>query len=68
MLYKEGGKIISKKQHACGCNQWTVERTGADIKVRCENCKRALFLSIDQVNKMAKVYTPPTLESNKESK
>ena len=59
MIYKEGGKIISKKPHACGSNEWTVERTGADVKLKCENCKRVLFFSVDQVNKMTKTYIPP---------
>ena len=56
MIYQEGGKIISKKQHACGGNEWLVVRTGADIKLKCLTCGRNLFLSVDQVKKMAKSY------------
>ena len=56
MDYEVGGKIISKKPHACGGNQWIVARTGADVKLKCEKCGRAVFLSVDEVKKMAKVY------------
>ena len=56
MQYVVGGKIISKKPHACGGNQWTVLRTGADVKIKCEKCGRAVFLSVDEVKKMAKQY------------
>lgn len=56
MIYQEGGKIISKKEHACGGKEWIIVRTGADIKVKCLTCGRTLFLSVDQVKKMAKTY------------
>lgn len=58
MLYREGGKIISKKVHACGGNEWLVMRTGADIKLKCLKCGRVMFLSVDQTDKMKKSYTP----------
>lgn len=56
MIYHEGGTIVSKKNHACGGTEWTVVRLGADIKLKCTKCGRAIFLSVDQVNKMAKSY------------
>ena len=37
MTYNVGDKIISKKSHACGSNEWQIVRTGADIKIKCEN-------------------------------
>ena len=57
MIYREGGIIISKKTHACGGTEWMVVRTGADIKLKCTKCGRAIFLSVDQVKKMTKTYT-----------
>ena len=54
MAYKTGDRIISKKNHACGGNEWTVVRTGADVKLKCDKCGRALFLTVDQVDKMKK--------------
>jgi hypothetical protein len=56
MIYTEGGKIISKKIHACGGNEWLVQRTGADIKIKCLKCGRAIFVSVDQADKMTKKY------------
>lgn len=53
-MYSEGDKIISKKPHACGANEWTVSRVGADIKLKCDKCGRAIFLSLAEVDKIAK--------------
>ena len=27
-------KVIMKKQHACGTNEWTITRVGADVKIK----------------------------------
>lgn len=56
MNYKIGDKIIPKKLHACGGNEWQVVRTGADIKLKCLKCGRTLFMSKDEVEKMTKSY------------
>ena len=56
MKYSEGGKIVSKKTHACGGNEWLIVRTGADVKIKCLKCGRAIFVSSDQVEKMTKKY------------
>ena len=56
MQYQVGGKIISKKNHACGGNEWIVVRTGADIKLKCAKCGRAVFMSVDQTQKITKQY------------
>ncbi len=58
MIYSEGGKIISKKNHACGGNQWEIVRTGADIKIKCSTCGRSVFVSVDQMNRLTKKYIP----------
>lgn len=39
-----GDTVIMKKPHACGINSWTVIRTGADIKLRCNGCSRVVML------------------------
>jgi hypothetical protein len=54
MQYSVGDGLVTKKPHACGGNEWTVIRTGADIKLKCNKCGRAIFLSVDQVDKMKK--------------
>ena len=56
MTYNVGGKIISKKAHACGGTEWSVMRTGADVKIKCEKCGRVIFLSVDEMDKMTKRY------------
>ena len=56
MKYDVGDKIISKKTHACGGNEWQIVRTGADIKIKCAKCGRAIFMSIDQLQKIIKVH------------
>ena len=54
MAYNNGDKIISKKTHACGGNEWVVVRVGADIKLKCAKCNHAIFVSVDQARKMTK--------------
>ncbi len=39
-----GDLITTRKNHPCGGNTWTVTRTGADIKMRCETCGRVVML------------------------
>lgn len=63
MVYKVGGKIKSKKNHACGANEWEIVRTGADVKLKCAKCGRTVFLSVDDTERITKSYTPPK-ESN----
>ncbi len=54
MQYCVGDKIISRKNHACGGNEWTVTRIGADVKLKCNKCGRAIFLSVDETDRMKK--------------
>ena len=58
MTYDLNSKIISKKPHACGGNEWQVVRLGADVKLKCLKCGRAVFFSVDQLDKMTKQYFP----------
>ena len=53
-----GDKVITKKPHACGGNKWEITRIGADVKVKCVQCGRSMFLTVDQVEKMTKTYIP----------
>ena len=56
--YKIGSIVIMKKQHPCGENLWTVIRTGADIKIKCNKCGRAIMLSrIDFDKKLKKIVS-----------
>ena len=39
------GDIVSmRKPHPCGGLEWTVIRTGADIKIRCNTCGHVVML------------------------
>ena len=39
------GDIVStRKPHPCGGSEWTVIRTGADIKIRCNTCGHVVML------------------------
>ena len=51
---KVGDKITTKKNHPCGSNVWTVIRTGADYKIKCENCGRKVMLSYTELEKRIK--------------
>jgi len=37
--------VQMRKPHACGTNEWTVVRTGADVRVRCGQCGRTVLMS-----------------------
>ncbi len=52
--YKLGTKVIMKKPHPCGTNEWEIIRLGADIKIRCLNCNRSLFMPRIEFNKKIK--------------
>ena len=42
--YTIGTKVIMKKQHPCGTNEWEITRVGADIKIKCLNCGRTVLI------------------------
>lgn len=39
-----GDVILTRKPHPCGGNEWTVTRTGADIKIKCNTCGHVVML------------------------
>ena len=43
----QGDVIRTRKPHPCGGDEWTVVRTGADIKIRCSGCGRIVMLDRD---------------------
>lgn len=52
--YKVGSKVVMKKQHPCGENLWEITKLGADIKIKCLNCGRSLFMPRIEFNKKLK--------------
>lgn len=39
-----GDVVQMRKPHPCGSVEWTVTRTGADIKIRCSGCDRVVMM------------------------
>lgn len=58
MVYEVGDKIITKKNHPCGTNEWTIIRTGADIKIKCSKCGRIVMIAYDEFGKRVKKHIP----------
>ena len=54
LKYKIGTKVVMKKQHPCGANEWEIIRLGAYIKIKCLNCNRTLFMPRIEFNKKVK--------------
>lgn len=58
MQYNIGDKIISKKNHPCGGNVWTIIRTGCDIKIKCDKCGHTIMIGLDKFPSIIKSYLP----------
>ena len=58
MNYKIGGIILSKKPHACGSNKWIIDRLGADVKLKCDNCGREIMMDRLEFQKKLKNIIP----------
>lgn len=42
--FKLNDRVIMKKPHACGTNEWIITRLGVDIKIKCVNCNREIMM------------------------
>ncbi|MGL4607645.1 MAG: DUF951 domain-containing protein [Eubacteriaceae bacterium] len=52
--YNLGDKVILKKKHPCGSDQWEIIRLGADIKIKCMGCGHIIMLPRIKFNKQVK--------------
>lgn len=52
--YSLGSRVIMKKPHPCGSNEWEITRLGADIKIKCVNCGRVVLVPRIDFNKKLK--------------
>ncbi len=52
--YTLGDRVILKKGHPCGTNDWEIVRLGADIKLKCTGCGRLIFMPRIEFNKKIK--------------
>ena len=53
-----GDVVLMKKPHACGENEWTIIRVGADVKIKCRQCGRIVMMDRADFVKMAKRLLP----------
>ena len=49
-----GDVIRTRKPHPCGGDEWTVLRTGADIRIRCNTCGRLVMMDRESFLKRRK--------------
>ena len=61
-----GDVVTTRKKHPCGSDEWTVIRTGADIKIRCSGCGRIVMLDRDTFLRrrkavLSRAAVPPNL-------
>ena len=54
MDYKLNDKVIMKKEHPCGTNEWEIVRVGTDIKIKCIYCGRTIMMPRIEFNKKMK--------------
>lgn len=54
ITYKLNNKVKMKKAHPCGSCDFTVVRTGADVKIKCDKCGRVIMLSVPDFLKRLK--------------
>jgi len=50
--YNVGDKVISKKKHPCGSNEWIITRVGVDFKLECTGCGHVILLPREKALKM----------------
>ncbi len=54
VTYNIGDIVQTRKKHPCGSDLWTVIRTGADFKIKCNNCGRIVMLDREKFLKRVK--------------
>ncbi len=37
--------VVMKKPHPCGCNEFTILRTGIDFRLKCNGCEHLIMLN-----------------------
>ena len=65
MEYNLNDKVIMKKTHPCGNNEFEIIRLGADIKIKCTKCDHVIMLPrVDFNKKIKKVVNDENKEKN----
>ena len=58
-----GDVITTREAHPCGSSEWTVIRTGADIRIRCNGCGRLVMMDRDTFLKRRKALVTRRMPS-----
>ena len=59
-----GDKVIMKKPHACGSNEWVITRVGVDIKIKCSNCGHEIMMDRLEFKKKLKGVIDESTKKN----
>lgn len=54
MEYNVGDKVVTKKKHPCGNNEWEITRVGVDFKLKCTKCLHTITLERQKALKIIK--------------
>lgn len=54
MIYALGEKVVLKKKHVCGGDEFEIVRVGADVKLKCLTCGRVFMLDTVTFDKRLK--------------
>lgn len=54
MDVRVGDKLVMKKNHPCGSNEFDVLRIGMDFRIRCVGCSREVMVPRVKVEKNIK--------------
>ena len=66
MLIALGDVVQMRKAHPCGSDKWTIVRTGADVKIRCQGCGRLVMLDRAKFEKRVKKLVQHASEADDE--
>ena len=66
MLIALGDVVQMRKAHPCGSDKWTIVRTGADVKIRCQGCGRLVMLDRAEFEKWVKKLVQHASEADDE--
>lgn len=51
MHLEVGDRILVKKPHPCGSNEFVVLRKGADFKLACQGCEKEIWITREKLEK-----------------
>ena len=49
-----GDKLVMKKKHPCGCDNFTILRVGMDFRIRCNGCGHEVMVPRSKAEKNIK--------------